>query len=235
MILKDTTLAAIVRDEKINPAGGIKRFVESHVPYVEKAVIVDTGSIDGTREILEELESQYPNLSICDHDFINYPDARNYSMSQVQTKRTLILDADELICHEKPEDDFQKINDFIEEHPSKIYRIPLLQILPSGLVRPNMENHYWDHRLFDLESLYGFGTRMFEDIEFKGDQQIIKKIPSEIVHFLPTVKARDIKVTNRYGRDNDEKSLQEIFLDPPSHTEDFAEWKKYNPQRDNFI
>nr|MBP7708770.1 hypothetical protein [Candidatus Pacearchaeota archaeon] len=52
-ILPDTSLCAIVRDEIINPAqlpgkSGIRSFVESHVPYVEQAVIVDTGSVDGT-------------------------------------------------------------------------------------------------------------------------------------------------------------------------------------------
>lgn len=86
VILSDCALCAIVRDEKMNPAGGIKKFVDSHVPFVEEAVIVDTGSIDGTREILEELESQYPNLKVHDIKFKGFADARNYSLDYAHCK-----------------------------------------------------------------------------------------------------------------------------------------------------
>ena len=55
IVLPDVSLAAIVRDEIMNPAGGIVDFVESVIPFLEEAVIVDTGSVDGTREALEEL------------------------------------------------------------------------------------------------------------------------------------------------------------------------------------
>lgn len=54
LVLPNTSLCSIVRDELMNPAGGIKDFMECIVPYVERAVIVDTGSLDGTREVLEE-------------------------------------------------------------------------------------------------------------------------------------------------------------------------------------
>ena len=49
-VLPNTSLCAIVRDEMMNPAGGIADFVDSTVPFVEQAVIVDTGSLDGTRQ-----------------------------------------------------------------------------------------------------------------------------------------------------------------------------------------
>ena len=78
IILPDTSICAIVRDEIMNAAKGIVDFVESTVPFVEEAVIVDTGSKDGTREALEELSAVYPNLRVLDRPFDDYASSRNY-------------------------------------------------------------------------------------------------------------------------------------------------------------
>ena len=110
IILEDVSLCAIVRDEKMNPAGGIQRFIESHVPFVEEAVIVDTGSKDGTREILEELESRYSNLRIFDHPFDGYGPSRNYSLEKANCKYVLVLDADELLTQTQPINDWKIIH-----------------------------------------------------------------------------------------------------------------------------
>ncbi|MBM3247524.1 glycosyltransferase, partial [Candidatus Pacearchaeota archaeon] len=101
-ILPYTTLCAIVRDEMINPAqlpgkSGIRSFVESHVPYVEQAVIVDTGSVDGTRQELEQLQAEFPNLKVQYAKFEGYAQARNLSIDLAETPRVLVLDADEVI------------------------------------------------------------------------------------------------------------------------------------------
>ena len=101
-VLKDTTLCAIVRDEMMNPAqlpgkSGIRSFVESHVPFVEQAVIVDTGSVDGTRQELEQLQAEFPNLEVRDHKFDGYVHSRNASIAGVKTRYILVLDVDEVL------------------------------------------------------------------------------------------------------------------------------------------
>ena len=122
-ILKDTSLCSIVRDEKMNPAGGIRRFVDSHVPFVEEAVIVDTGSIDGTREILEEMSGKYSNLKIYDKKFRGYANARNFSLKKAGAKNALILDADEVLTHKNPGDDFKELGKALGESRLGHYRI----------------------------------------------------------------------------------------------------------------
>jgi len=101
-LLTDTTLCAIVRDEMLNPAqlpgkSGIRSFVETHAPLVERAIIIDTGSIDGTRQELEQLEAEFPNLKVKDRKFNGYDRSRNASIRKVQTKYILVLDVDELL------------------------------------------------------------------------------------------------------------------------------------------
>lgn len=87
----------IVRDEMMNPAGGIERFVHATLPHVEQAVILDTGSIDGTWQKLQELQELYPHLRALQHPFEGYGPSRNRSLAQVNTRRALVLDADEAI------------------------------------------------------------------------------------------------------------------------------------------
>jgi glycosyltransferase involved in cell wall biosynthesis len=93
--LKDTTLAAIVRNEEINPAGGIADYCDRILPYVEEAVIIDTGSTDNTYRLLNEAKKDYPPLRVYQEKFKGFAESRNSSLEKVKTKYSLILDADE--------------------------------------------------------------------------------------------------------------------------------------------
>jgi glycosyltransferase involved in cell wall biosynthesis len=66
-LLPEVELCAIVKDELNNPAGGIEDFVRTVVPFLGGAVIVDTGSSDGTREKLEALSSEFSQLRVYDY------------------------------------------------------------------------------------------------------------------------------------------------------------------------
>ena len=48
-------LVAIVKDELHNESGGIVSYLQSVLPFVDAAVVVDTGSSDGTFEALTTL------------------------------------------------------------------------------------------------------------------------------------------------------------------------------------
>jgi len=63
------SLCAIVRDEIQNPTGGVEDFLAWTLPFVEEAVVVDTGSIDGTKEILTRAQEIYPHLKVYDPTF----------------------------------------------------------------------------------------------------------------------------------------------------------------------
>lgn len=233
-ILKDISLCAIVRDEKMNPAGGIARFIDSHVPYVEQAVIADTGSVDGTREILEEAQSKYSNLKVIDVSFRGYSDARNRAMENVQTKRVLVLDADELLTHKKPQDDWKILKNFIEENPSEVYEIDSVAIPPSGIDYIFFDT--FTSRLFNLHSHVFFKRVLWEDLLSSIAPARIHDVL--IKHFVPSQKALDIKKANWYLTDKQTLSEREYirhFETPPSQIDGFAEWKEFNPLRDDYI
>jgi glycosyltransferase involved in cell wall biosynthesis len=228
--LFDTSLCAIVRDEKMNPAGGIERFVDSIVPYVEQAVIADTGSVDGTRQILEEMQAKYSNLKVVDIPFKGYADARNKAKEHVQTRRLLVLDADELLTHETPRNDWEILKRILERHLSSAYNFDFLAVSPAGFYK---QSNVHPTRLFDNLKDFEFVRESFECLLYKKKMYLpnlfsIRPSVLQIKHFVPSEEGNKLKYSNWYNscayRDTS-----------PSKSEGFANWKAFNPRRDEFI
>ncbi|MEM1403581.1 MAG: glycosyltransferase family 2 protein [Pseudomonadota bacterium] len=84
------SLCMIVRDE----AFFIEECLEQVRPYVDEIVIVDTGSVDGTREIAE----RYADC-VLDFEWIDdFSAARNFGLDAATGDWLLVLDADERIA-----------------------------------------------------------------------------------------------------------------------------------------
>lgn len=224
-MIQDTSLCAIVRDEKMNPAGGIARFIDSVVPFVEQAVIVDTGSVDGTREILEEMQKKYPNICVFDRPFDNYADSRNFSLEQVKTPKALILDADELILSK----DFEILAEFMGRCPSRGYRFGFNCVEMDGKITRSISQH--NPRLFEIFGVSYFNIDMWEHLKRQGKEFCAGKdtvrSPIPIYHFMPEKSSLDIK----YGWWTMRPS---IWQTRPSQVAGFEEWKRFNPNRDKF-
>lgn len=232
IVLNNVTLVAIVRDEMINPAGGIEDFVNLAVPFVEKAVIVDTGSIDGTREKLEELEIKYRNLRIYDREFDNYVNSRNYSLSQVSTDYVLVLDADERFTRNS----FRKVAHILtEQKPGYCFRF--LEISP----KKNGWNMGNNPRLFRLtgkaryDSAALWETLYFNHLPFIEYYNLRNNIEDiDILHFVPDTEGLNLKLKEWY---------MECFIygtkmfknTAPSSLKSFKRWKEPNPKRKRYI
>lgn len=92
------TLTMIVRDEVMNPAGGLFSTITRHVNYFPETVVLDTGSRDGTKHLLDCLSARFPSMRVYYHsDFQGYGKARNDAKGMVRTRYSFILDADEYI------------------------------------------------------------------------------------------------------------------------------------------
>ena len=234
-VLNDTSLCAIVRDEKMNPAGGIASFIESHIHFVEEAVIVDTGSVDGTRELLEKTSLCYPNLRVYDRNFDGYASSRNFALDQVQTKRALVLDADELLTRE----DFEKLSVILKEKRSLCYGFNFVHVYTD--IAKSCLGSYCNPRLFDISPFIRYRRELWEILYF-GDipsfhsHDIIFPTGISIKHFLAYQEACLIKDQEWYTCFQYKK--EGIFfkkpLPSPSKLPSFAQWKQFNPQRNEY-
>ncbi|RCW44812.1 glycosyltransferase family 2 protein [Paenibacillus prosopidis] len=102
--MKKLSLTMIVKNESEN----LKRCLDSVKLIVDEMIVVDTGSIDHTKEIALGYGAKV-------YDFVwnnNFSDARNYALKQSTGDWNLVLDADEYIIN----DCANEIRDFMESN-----------------------------------------------------------------------------------------------------------------------
>ena len=87
--MSSVSLVMIVKNEEST----LERCLESVKNIVDEIVIVDTGSVDNTKEIAQRF-----NAKIYDFEWCNdFSAARNYALSKATGEIRLVLDADEYI------------------------------------------------------------------------------------------------------------------------------------------
>jgi glycosyltransferase involved in cell wall biosynthesis len=90
--MQTLTLCMIVKNE----AGNLARSLAPLLPYVDEAVVVDTGSTDGTPELAASLGGRVHHF-VWSHDFSA---ARNFSLDQATGDWIMWLDGDNRVAEE---------------------------------------------------------------------------------------------------------------------------------------
>ncbi len=138
----------------------IGKCFESIKNLADEIILVDNGSVDKTREIVEEYGARV--LSIFDADFSKL---RNEGLKQAKGEWILYIDADERLTPE------------LKDEISKYIESPSASSGPSafGLRRRNfyLGNHEWPkieklERLFKKEKLKGWYGELHESPKFEG-------------------------------------------------------------------
>lgn len=218
--MPDTSLCAIVRDEAMNPAGGVLRFLRSVMPHVVEGIVVDTGSTDGTRDLLERAKKDFPNLRVFDYEFNGYAESRNFSLKFCETKRALVLDADELILQR----DYPRIARTLESAPFAVrWNFDFRDVTASGVY--DGAGHLT--RLFDADS-----NSFYNETGWHGEFLVHKGEPSwmgvDILHFRSsTFNAISSKIKRWYGQET-------IPTEGPSKMRGFKSWRAFNPLREEY-
>ncbi len=230
--LSDVTLTMIVRDELMNPAGGLHAVLSRHLPYFENVVVLDTRSIDGTRQLLEQMAGEHRQLKVYDAKFEGYGPARNRANSYVKTEYTLMLDADELIGSPGPFTEEVKIA--LDFGPKKAaLNVPIKTIFPSG---KSLNLGGWNPRIFQQRAAR-FRKKIWEEVAIDWEVQKVSKpskykgLKSNVYHLTPS--------TDDWIRKNEQwYSLLESrqgFLDrpryqgeAPSQKASYSSWKTPN-------
>lgn len=236
--LSDVTLTMIVRDELMNCAGGLLPVLERHLPYFPETVVLDTGSIDGTRQLLEHLQGKYPQLRVYDAEFEGFGSARTIANSHVRSRYSLVLDADEMIssvdglaadvknANEKYNgDDFVLNFEFSWVHP--VYG---KQRRPASILNP---------RLFPKDKTI-FERVVYEWVKIINGSALINIhfAGTPINHFVPDGEGEELKDKRFYQEIipfNSSLPIDgaKLFLQqhgPPSAKADFEKWKTPNPR-----
>ncbi|MDD3223524.1 MAG: glycosyltransferase [Clostridium sp.] len=117
------SLCMIVKNEEKY----IKMCLENAMKVADEAIIVDTGSTDRTKEIINEFGG---NIKVIDYKWEDdFSKARNISIDNATGDWILMLDADEkLLC------DAGKVKSILKSEKLDGYRIPLYNILDVNTV-----------------------------------------------------------------------------------------------------
>jgi glycosyltransferase involved in cell wall biosynthesis len=179
----------IVRDEVMNPLGGLLHMLDLHTPFFKDVAVLDTGSVDGTRQILEHLDGQYDHLHVHDAKFKGFSNARNKAKSFAKLPYVFMLDADEVFFPRYvPEIDTM----FMQYPEAPVFSIEISEIRTE--LKPKKPDHCcWPERLFlNKGSTFkkDVGEYLYhskDKIEYNRDG-IETPTPSnaEILHFRPT-------------------------------------------------
>ncbi len=242
--LSDVTLTMIVRDELMNPAGGLLPILERHLPHFPETVVLDTGSVDGTRQLLEHLQGKYPQLRVYDGPFEGFGPARTRANSYVRTKYSFILDADEMISSiAGVAADIKRANKRCEKEDFSLrFRFGWIHPFYGASIR---DTNVLNPRLFPKDKTT-FERVIYEWVTITDETTLsnIHDASTLINHFVPDSEGVGLKDQRFYSEmihynpyyDGDEiKKIDgtEQFLQqhgPPSLKVDFERWKTPYPK-----
>lgn len=155
-----------------NEAVKLKKCLESLAPYDLEIVVVDTGSTDDTRQIMEHYADVSGNFTWCN----DFSKARNYSISLASYDRILILDSDEWVEHF----DEKRVMDFLCKNPENAGRIERINQYEGKNGRE--QGHERICRIFDRR-FYEYSGRIHEQVVRKdGENGRYHDIPIRIRH-----------------------------------------------------
>ncbi|MBN2881238.1 glycosyltransferase [Candidatus Woesearchaeota archaeon] len=237
--LKDTTLATITWNSVQNSAGGIELYVDSHAPYVEEVLIYDTGSTDGTLDVLEKLQNRHSNLEIMTTtESKGFATWRNDLIENTKTGAILMLDDDELITPENIKLLHAYINhyssryilglnlDWQTHHPYDEKGTKTINVFPKFFYINRTEQKPFFIK--NVGECLVFNHQAWESI----DGTLMPCIPVTIEHFVPEAQG----VVDKYSKlymPNMLYNRYSGFFERPSFDETKS-WKEYNPKRELF-
>ncbi len=163
------SLCMIVKDE----IDYIEECLKKVSPYVDEMIIVDTGSTDGTLEVLEKFDCKVYHFEWC-NDFAK---ARNFSVNKASHNWILFLDADE------------HVTEFDAEEVRKLTSTNYGEIVGNITIRSFVTN------VTNLDVAYI--PRIFNKKFFKFERPIHEQI---VPKFNFVIKASNLSVTvNHFG------------------------------------
>ncbi|RCX21044.1 glycosyl transferase family 2 [Anaerobacterium chartisolvens] len=160
------SLCMIVKDEERY----IRQCLESALPLVDEAVIVDTGSTDGTLDILDK--SFGDRVRVIRHEWKeDFSEARNKALENATGDWILVLDADEKISFERKE-----LFDIMDKEGDSGLKIPFYNFFSNGMV----EFAIGMIRLFKRRPGVCYAGAIHEQLTLNGERMKFKILDSKV-------------------------------------------------------
>jgi glycosyltransferase involved in cell wall biosynthesis len=193
------SLCMIVRDEAEN----VERCLESVRGVVDEINVIDTGSSDGTVELLRRLGGRVSETEWRD----DFSEARNASLAMAGGDWALILDADEELSTDGAR---RALEAFAASHPRAIGRVLL-----SNIEGPGCEGAGSDldiSRFFPLGQGFSFSGRVHEQVV--GEEEGVPRFDTGVRVLHHGYQARTIDARSKLERNR--RLLEVAIEDDPT-------------------
>ena len=142
------------------------------MPYEMEIIVVDTGSTDNTKDIVQRYTDKVFDFEWCD----DFAAAKNFAISKTSNDYIIMLDSDEYI--DKLEE--SELIRTIGNNSDKAGRIQIKNVFKK--TDPCKESREWVSRIFNKKS-YHYEGRIHEQIvRYDGKQYDTFKAPVTIIH-----------------------------------------------------
>lgn len=153
------SVCIITKNEEKN----IERCLASLSGYGFELVVVDTGSTDRTREIVQNYTDSLYDFAWCD----DFSAAKNFCVSKAKNDIILVVDSDEFL-EPLTETELKKFLELVRQHPDWVGRIRRRNVFSRDGVK--QENREWINRIFDRRNFQYKGRIHEQIIERQGKE-----------------------------------------------------------------
>lgn len=190
------SLCMIVRDEELT----LERCLTGIRDIVDEIIIVDTGSVDRTKEIAAKFTAKIYDFTWID----DFAAARNYSFSMAQMDYILWLDADDVIL----EEDRQLLMELKQEIPP-FFDVVMMKYNVGRDEKGYETDTFYRERLVNRSAGFKWCNPVHECIEFNGN---ILHTEICITHRKERgTSDRNLKILEKLIRQSSEISARDLY------------------------
>ena len=193
------SICIICKNEELNIEKCLTSFQNTRL----ELIVVDTGSMDRTKEIALEYTSNVYDFKWCN----DFAAAKNYAISKASNDVVMVIDSDEYLDHI----DIPALEQMIQKNPNKVGRIKRRNVFHRNDMQ--QENREWINRIFSRKQFHYEGRihEQVTDLNGKEDYETYEA-PVTILHSGYDLSEEERKKKAKRNIDLLDLELQRLVL-----------------------
>lgn len=193
------SICIICKNEELNIEKCLTSFQNTRL----ELIVVDTGSMDRTKEIALEYTSNVYDFKWCN----DFAAAKNYAISKASNDTVMVIDSDEYLDHI----DIPTLEQMIQKNPDKVGRIKRRNIFKHSEQKP--ENREWINRIFSRKKFHYEGRIHEQVVMLDGSEDYeTYEAPVTILHSGYDLSEEERKKKAKRNIDLLDLELQRLVL-----------------------